>query len=64
MRTALCLRKLAQVETNLFSLFFNNSIQSSPYIAPNVNIVTCLVIRHGVWIVNRIYWTLPTRNYK
>jgi hypothetical protein len=28
-----------------------------------VNVVTCLVTRHGDWIGNWIYWLLTNRNY-
>jgi hypothetical protein len=29
----------------------------------SIDIVTCLVNRHGVWFGNPIYWTLETCNY-
>jgi hypothetical protein len=29
----------------------------------DINIVTCYVTREGVWIVNRIEWSLETRNF-
>jgi hypothetical protein len=55
-------------KTGLSDLEYQNSyyILSIPVVSLywKYNSVTILVTIDGIWIGNRIYWTITTRNYK